>query len=142
MHLTNASPYLLLTLTALFWAGNAVVARALHTLLPPAAMAFWRWVLALLLLSPLVLRPMYEQRALLCANWGRLALLGVLGVGCYNTFLYGAMQTTTATNGVLINSMTPLLIVLIGRILFGVRSRRSPASSSAALKASTHAVSS
>ena len=117
----NISPYLLLTLTALFWAGNAVVARALHTLLPPATMAFWRWVLALLLLLPFVLRPLYEQRALLRANWARLALLGVLGVGCSNEFLYAAMQTTTATNGVLINSMTPLLIVLIGRMLFGVR---------------------
>jgi drug/metabolite transporter (DMT)-like permease len=124
LHLTNVSPYLLLILAALFWAGNAVVARALHTLLPPATMAFSRWVLALLLLSPFVLRPMYEQRALLRANWVRLAVLGVLGVGCYNTFLYGALQTTTATNGVLINSMTPLLIVLIGRVLFGVRMTR------------------
>jgi drug/metabolite transporter (DMT)-like permease len=122
--LANASPYLLLTLPALFWAGNAVLARALHYLLPPATMAFWRWVLALLLLSPFVLRPMYEQRALLRDNWTRLALLGVIGVGCYNTFLYTAMQTTTATNGVLINSMTPLLIVLIGRVMFGVRMTR------------------
>jgi len=122
--LANASPYLLLTLSALFWAGNAVLARALHNLLPPATMAFWRWVLALLLLLPFVMRPMYEQRALLRANWVRLALLGVLGVGCYNTFLYAALQTTTATNGVLINSMTPLLIVLIGRVLFGVRMTR------------------
>jgi drug/metabolite transporter (DMT)-like permease len=122
--LANASPYLLLMLTALFWAGNAVVARALHNLLPPAAMAFWRWALALLLLFPFVLRPMYEQRTLMRANWVRLALLGVLGVGCYNTFLYAALQTTTATNGVLINSMTPLLIVLIGRTLFGVRMTR------------------
>lgn len=117
----KASPYLLLSLTALFWAGNAVLARALHTLLPPATMAFWRWVLALLLLSPFVLRPMYEERELLRTGWKRLALLGVLGVGCYNTFLYAALQTTTATNGVLINSMTPLLIVLMGRVLFGVR---------------------
>ncbi|MHB9096213.1 MAG: DMT family transporter [Syntrophales bacterium] len=123
-HPAKASPYLLLTLTALFWAGNAVLARALHTLLPPATMAFWRWVLALLLLSPFVLRPMYEERSLLRANWKRLALLGMLGVGCYNTFLYAALQTTTATNGVLINSMTPLLIVLIGRVLFGVRMTR------------------
>ena len=120
----NASPYLLLTLSALFWAGNAVMARALHHLLPPATMAFWRWVLALLLLSPIVVRPMYEQRTLLRANWMRLALLGVLGVGCYNTFLYAALQTTTATNGVLISSITPLLIVLIGRVLFGVRMTR------------------
>jgi drug/metabolite transporter (DMT)-like permease len=124
LRLTGVSPYLLLTLATLFWAGNAVVARALHTLLPPATMAFWRWMLALLLLLPFVLRPMHEQRALLRANWMRLALLGMLGVGCYNTFLYAALQTTTATNGVLINSMTPLLIVLIGRGLFGVRMTR------------------
>jgi drug/metabolite transporter (DMT)-like permease len=117
----HVSPYLLLTLTALFWAGNAVLARALHHLLPPATMAFWRWVLALMLLFPFVLRPMYEQRTLLRDNWARLALLGVLGVGCYNTFLYAALQTTTATNGVLISSITPLLILLIGRVLFGVR---------------------
>lgn len=121
LRLANASPYLLLTLTALFWAGNAVMARALHNLLPPAAMALWRWVLALLLLFPFAMRPMYEQRALLRANWAHLALLGVLGVGCYNTFLYAALQTTTATNGVLISSITPLLIALIGRVLFGVR---------------------
>lgn len=119
----NALPYLLLTLATLFWAGNAVMARALHHLLPPAAMAFWRWMLALLLLFPFVMRPMVQQRALLRANWARLALLGVLGVGCYSTFLYAALQTTTATNGVLISSITPLLIVLIGRTLFGVRMR-------------------
>ncbi len=122
--LTGVSPYLLLTLTALFWAGNAVLARALHELLPPATMAFWRWVLALLLLLPFVMRPMYGQRALLRANWRHLALLGVLGVGCYNTFLYAALQTTSATNGVLISSITPLLIVLIGRVLFGVTMTR------------------
>ena len=82
---------------------------------------FYPEQMALMLLLPFVLRPMYEQRALLRANWGRLAILGVLGVGCYNTFLYAALQTTTATNGVLISSMTPLLIVLIGRVLFGAR---------------------
>jgi len=117
----NASPYLLLTLTTLFWAGNAVMARALHELLPPITMAFWRWTLASALLLPFVLRPMYDQRVLLREYWGRMVLLGALGVSCYNTFLYSALQTTTATNGVLINSVTPLLILLAGRMLFGVR---------------------
>lgn len=116
----NAPPYLLLALTALFWAGNAVLARALHHLLPPVTMAFWRWTLAALLLLPFVLRPMYRQRALLRANWARLVLLGALSVTSYNTFLYSALQTTTATNGVLINSMTPLLIAFSGWLLFNI----------------------
>jgi drug/metabolite transporter (DMT)-like permease len=120
----NASPYLLLALTALFWAGNAVVARALHELVPPVTLAFWRWTLASLILLPFVMRPMYDQRALLRRYWRRLALLGALGVTGFNIFLYSALQTTTATNGVLINSVTPLLIVLAGWALFGVRMTR------------------
>ena len=104
----------------LFWASNAVMARALHDLLPPVAMAFWRWLLAALLLLPFVLRPMYRQRALLRANLARLVLLGALGISSYNTFLYAALQSTTATNGVLINSVTPLLIALSGWLLFNV----------------------
>lgn len=116
----NAPPYLLLILATLFWSGNAVLARALHPLLPPVTMAFWRWTLAALLLLPFVLRPMYRQRALLRANWARLALLGALGVTSYNTFLYSALQTTTATNGVLINSVTPLLIAFSGWLLFNI----------------------
>ena len=114
------SPYLLLTFTMLFWASNAVMARALHDLLPPVAMAFWRWVLAAVLLSPFVLRPMYRQRALLRANLARLVLLAALGIASYNTFLYAALQTTTATNGVLINSVTPLMIAFLGWLLFNV----------------------
>ncbi|HKA38241.1 MAG TPA: EamA family transporter, partial [Burkholderiales bacterium] len=42
------SPYLLLTLCALFWAGNSVVGRALHDSVPPVTLAFWRWCIALL----------------------------------------------------------------------------------------------
>jgi len=114
-------PYLMLTLTMLFWASNAVMARALHEMLPPVAMAFWRWLLAAVLLLPFVLRPMYRQRALLRANLARLALLAALGVSSYNTLLYAALQTTTATNGVLINSVTPLLIALSGWLVFRVK---------------------
>lgn len=115
------NPYLLLTLTMLFWASNTVMARALHQMLPPITMAFWRWLLAALLLLPFVLRPMYRQRTLLRAHFARLLLLGALGVASYNTLLYAALQTTTATNGVLINSVTPLLIALTGWLLFDVQ---------------------
>ncbi len=117
----NASPYLLLTLTALFWAGNAVVARALHHLLPPVTMAFWRWMLAALILLPFVMRSIYTQRELLRRYWGRMVLLGALGVSGFNTFLYAALQTTTATNSLIINSVTPLLIVCFNWLLFAVR---------------------
>lgn len=118
------SPYVLLALTMLFWAGNAVVARAMHEALPPLAMAFWRWALALMLVLPFTVRGLYRQRRVLRRNWKALAALGLLSVASYNTFLYTALQTTTATNGLLISAVTPVFIVLVSRIGFGVRMTR------------------
>ena len=40
-------PYLLLTLTVLFWSGNMVVGRALRDAVPPMSLALARWTLAL-----------------------------------------------------------------------------------------------
>lgn len=46
-------PALLLALAALFWAGNFVLGRAVSGRVPPVALAFWRWVVALAVLLPL-----------------------------------------------------------------------------------------
>lgn len=116
--------YLLLALTALFWAGNAVIARAVHELMPPVTLAFWRWLLAWVLVMPFVAGRLKAQRRELIVHWRALTLLGMFGVAGFNTFLYSALQTTTATNGVLINAVIPVLIVVIGRIAFGTRLAR------------------
>src|SRR5712691_8446892 len=48
----NNQPYLLLTLTAVFWAGNIVLARYVAGHVPPMTLSFVRWIGALLLLLP------------------------------------------------------------------------------------------
>jgi len=48
------SPYLLLTLTALFWAGNWIIGRAIRHDVPPIALAFWRWMVAFGILLSIV----------------------------------------------------------------------------------------
>lgn len=115
------SPYLLLTLTALFWAGNSVVGRALHEAVPPVTLAFWRWSIALALLMPWVARPLWRQRHVIISHWKVMLLLSLLGVATYNTLNYTALQTTTATNSALINSVCTVLIIVVNFILFKVR---------------------
>lgn len=115
------SPYLLLTLCALFWAGNSVVGRALHDSVPPVTLAFWRWCIALLLLMPWVAGPLRRQWRGIVSNWKVMLLLSLLGVATYNTLNYTALQTTTATNSALINSVCVVLIIVVNFILFGVR---------------------
>ncbi|MGH8619381.1 MAG: DMT family transporter [Burkholderiales bacterium] len=114
-------PYWLLTFTALFWAGNAVAARALSDVIPPMALSLWRWLLALAILLVPAWPALLRERARLCAHWRVLFALGVFGVMAYNALLYTALHTTTATNGLLINAVTPVFIIVAECVLFGVR---------------------
>lgn len=107
------SPYLLLALAMLFWSGNIVLARAMHAEIPPVAMAFWRWTIAFVVVLPFAWRPLVKHRVVLRRSWGLLLLMGGIGVASYNTLSYIALQTTTATNAVLFNSLIPVLIVPI-----------------------------
>lgn len=111
-------PYLLLTFTALFWAGNSIVGRATREVIPPVALAFWRWTLALLLLLPFAWPHLRRDFTVLKANWKWVLPLGVLGIGTFNTLLYTGLQTTTAVNGLLLQSMQPALILMLSAVVF------------------------
>jgi len=106
-------PYLLLTLTTLFWSGNMVLGRAIRGDVPPMALAFWRWVIALLLVLPLALPHLRTQWPLLKKGWKPVLALGIVGIGCYNTFAYVALQYTAATNAVLLNSFIPIATIAL-----------------------------
>jgi drug/metabolite transporter (DMT)-like permease len=111
--------YLLVSLAPLFWSGNFVLGRALHESIPPIALSFWRWAVALLILLPFVLRRVRELAGALRRHWAILSLLGLLGVTNFNTFVYIGLQTTTATNAVLLVSATPVLILALSYFLLG-----------------------
>jgi len=111
----------LLTLASLFWAANWVVARAMRHDMPPIAMGFWRWAIALAILLPFAAAELRQKWSVVRANWLTLALLGALGASAFNTLVYLALQYTAATNGVLLNSITPIMIVLMSWIVLGER---------------------
>ena len=113
----HPSPYLLLVLTTLFWSGNFVLGRAVHTVFTPFTLSFWRWALALAILLPFVWTSLRDQAPLLLRHWAILLLLSILGVVNFNTFVYIGLQTTTATNAVIMLSVTPVLIVAISFVL-------------------------
>lgn len=114
----NAAPgvsaaYVLLALTTLFWAGNWVLARGIQGQMSPVAMAFWRWLGAFLILLPVIAGPIAREWRTIVGAWRIMLVLGVLGVGCFNTLSYTGLKYTTATNGVLLNSIIPILIIAI-----------------------------
>ena len=63
------NPYLLLTLTVLFWSGNMVVGRGIRGDVPPMALSFWRWAIAFLCVLPLALPHLRTQWPLIRKGW-------------------------------------------------------------------------
>jgi len=113
------NPYLLLTLTALFWSGNMVVGRGVRADIPPFTLAFGRWLIAFALTLPFALPHLKSQWPLLRARWPTVTLLGLLGVGGFNTLAYIGLQTTSATNAVLLNSFIPIATIAIAWAFLG-----------------------
>ncbi|MDP2034845.1 MAG: DMT family transporter [Polaromonas sp.] len=114
---------LLLLVPPLLWAGNAVVGRLVHELVPPITLNFLRWALAFVILLPLagwLLRP----GSSLWPHWKRFAVLGLLGVGCYNALQYLALKTSTPLNVTLVASSVPVWMLAIGALCFGQRISR------------------
>jgi drug/metabolite transporter (DMT)-like permease len=113
-----ALAYALLTLAALFWTGNWVVGRMLADLVPPSALTFWRWAIALALLLPFVGPRLWAARSLLVREWRPIVALGLLGGGLHNVLQYWGLDYTLATNGAILNATTPVLIIVLGTLLF------------------------
>jgi drug/metabolite transporter (DMT)-like permease len=119
-------PYALLIATDLLWAGNSVIGRGLNDHLPPVGLAWWRWTVAALLLTPFAGLTLWRQRALVRENWRAMLALSFFGIACYNTLVYSALQTTEVINAVMMICATPVFILLISRFGFGetVRTRQ------------------
>ena len=115
--------YAMLALTMLFWAGNAIVGRAVRSEVPPFTLALGRWLVALLILAPFAWRHVAEDMPAVRRQWRVILFLGLVGVAAFNGFLYSGLRHTTASNGLLLQALIPSLVLIIGGI--GFRDRAS-----------------
>lgn len=110
-------PYALLLYTVTFWSGNMIVGRTFREVLPPFQLATGRWLVALILCLLFAIRHWRRDWPKIRAAWPIFTLLGLLGVGGYNTFAYLALQSTSAINAALINTWIPIATLLLAALL-------------------------
>jgi drug/metabolite transporter (DMT)-like permease len=113
--------YVLLLVTPAMSCSNMLAARWIAGDVPPVALAFWRWTLTFLLLLPFVAGDLFRHRSDLRREWRGLLVLGALGMGICGAPVYIAAQTTTATNIGLIFAVSPIVVALLARLLWGER---------------------
>lgn len=121
-HKLTPSTAALLTIPPLLWAGNAIVGRLVRDAVPPMTLNLLRWTIALAILLPLG-RLALRQGSGLVANWRRFSMLGLMGIGLYNSLQYLALQTSTPINVTLVASGMPVWMLLVGSLFFGVKAR-------------------
>ncbi|AFC30321.1 hypothetical protein PM3016_3488 [Paenibacillus mucilaginosus 3016] len=117
------SPLFLLVAATCLWGGNFVVGRAIVPFVPPLLLAELRWTLALLVTLPYWGGEFWRHRSRLLQHWRPLLLLSLTGIAGFNTLLYIAVQYTSPINAALMNSATPILIVLVTPLMLGGRLR-------------------
>ncbi len=108
---------LLLTLPPLLWAGNAVVGRVVADAVSPMTLNFLRWSIAFVLLLPLA-APVLNPGSPLWRSARRFVALALLAIGGYNALLYLSLNTSGPINVTLVGSITPVFMLLIGRLFF------------------------
>src|SRR3954451_6048580 len=117
----NHQPYLLLSLTSLFWAGNIVLGRYVAGHVPPITLSCIRWIGALAILLPFAWPHLKRDWQPLRARLPFILVLSATGFALNNTLSYWALQYTQALNALLIQSAGPLFVALWSLVLFGVR---------------------
>ena len=117
----NSQPYLLLSLTSLFWAGNIVLGRYVAGHVPPMTLSCIRWIGAFLILLPFAWPHLGRDWPVLRAHLALMVVLSATGFAVNNALSYWALQHTQALNALLIQSSGPLFVALWSLLLFGLR---------------------
>lgn len=116
-----SNAYLLLSITALCWAGNFIVGRGIYEEVPPVALATIRWSGAFLIALPFTWKHLKKDWPTLKKHWLIMVTLGAIGIGSFNTLVYTGVNYTTAINGVIMNSVSPVFIAVMAFFLFKER---------------------
>lgn len=114
-------PYLLLSVTALCWAGNAIVGRLAAGHIPPVTLSFLRWGFAFLIVLPFAWNHLKRDWSAIRARLGTMIILSVTGIGAFNTMQYWALEHTQALNTLLLQSAGPLFVAGWSLALLGIR---------------------
>ncbi|MGQ7247393.1 DMT family transporter [Halomonas sp. V046] len=113
----TAIAYLAPLCAVLIWSGNMTINQLAVDAIAPTSIAFLRWLLAVIVLTPFVLPLAWRQRESVYRQWPRLALLGLLGMALWQGLAYVAAATTSATNMGILAAMVPLLTILLSALV-------------------------
>ena len=103
--------------TVIIWSGNFIIARGVYKQIPPVSLAFYRWLLASLIIFFLGYKNFIAEKTFVLKNLKYFFWVALMGITLFNTFIYVAGHTTSAINLALIGTTaSPIFAVIISAI--------------------------
>jgi len=112
------SGYVLALLATIVWSGNFIVARDLNATYSPTAIAFFRWLMATVVILPFAWPYLKRDLDMILAQWRLMVLLSFTGITIFNTLIYQAAHHTSALNLSLFAITAPLYVVILNWFLY------------------------
>ena len=104
-------------LAVLIWSINAIVSKLSAGAIDPAAISFYRWIIALAVLTPFVIAGVWRNRQQIFQVWWKLLILGMLGMVLYQSLAYYAAHSVSALFMGILNATIPMFTVLLSIII-------------------------
>ena len=108
---------LLAVLATIIWSGNFIVARGVIKEIPPVSLAFYRWLVATVIIAPFAFKQFSREKEIFISNWKYIFWISLFGITIYNTLIYIAGKTLPAVNLALIGTTSsPVMSIILAAI--------------------------
>ncbi|WP_392562351.1 DMT family transporter [Orbus sturtevantii] len=100
-------------IAVLIWSVNSIVSKLAASSIDPAAISFYRWFIAFLVISPFAISSVIRQRKIIKQYLLKFFVLGALGMCMFQGLAYYAAQTISAALMGVANGVIPLLTLIL-----------------------------
>ncbi|WP_210014387.1 DMT family transporter [Pseudomonas palmensis] len=100
-------------IAAFLWGSNTIITKLCANVLSPVEIGFYRWLVAALILTPVVIKSIIIDYHVLKSCLPKLCVLGFLGGVVFQCLAYYAAHYTTATNMGIIQSLMPIMALIL-----------------------------
>jgi drug/metabolite transporter (DMT)-like permease len=108
----------LAVLATMIWAGNFVISKGVNQLIGPISLAFFRWILASLIIIPLAWSSFKKEKQYIKENIRYLFWVSLSGIALFNTCIYVSGHFTSAINMALIGTTSSPIFATIFAVVF------------------------
>ncbi len=109
---TYGNAYLLLTICAMCWGGNAIAGRFAVGEISPMLLTMFRWLGVAILVWSFAGAKILEEAPVLKANLGYFLIMGAIGFSGFNILYYVAAHSTTAINLGILQGAVPICVLI------------------------------